>query len=69
MKTALTIIQIILCIILSTLIFLQSKGDNESNNILSEAISERRGWEKIIFNSTLFVMLMFLLSSITQSLI
>lgn len=69
MNTALTIIQIILCVSLSTLIFLQSKGSNENNNILSETSSQRRGWEKILFNLTLFTILLFLISSIIQSLI
>lgn len=69
MKTALTIFQIIICIALSALIFLQSKGSNENNNILSETSSERRGWEKILFNLTLFIILLFLISSIVQTLI
>lgn len=67
MKTALTIIQIILSIVLTTLIFLQAKGQNESNsNILSDSGSMRRGWEKFIFNLTLFVTFLFLISSIIQ---
>jgi len=69
MKTTLVIFQIIICISLSALIFLQSKGSNENNNILSETTSERRGWEKILFNLTLFTILLFLISSIVQSLI
>jgi len=69
MNIALIIIQIILCISLSTLIFLQSKGSNENSNILSESNSQRRGWEKILFNLTLFNILLFLISSIVQSLI
>ncbi len=69
MKTALTIFQILICVTLSTLIFLQSKGSDENNNILSESTSERRGWEKIMFNLTLFTILLFLVSSIVQSLI
>jgi protein translocase SecG subunit len=69
MKTALTVFQIIICIALSALIFLQSKGSNENNNILSETTSERRGWEKILFNLTLFIILLFLISSIVQTMI
>jgi len=69
MNTALTIIQIILCLLLSGLIFMQSKGSSENNNILSETTSQRRGWEKILFNLTLFIILLFLISSIIQSLI
>lgn len=67
MKIALSIIQIALSIILSALIFLQAKGQNESNsNILSDTGSERRGWEKFIFNLTVFITILFLISSITQ---
>jgi len=69
MKIALTVFQIILCIVLSALIFLQSKGNNENNNILSETTSERRGWEKILFNLTLFTIFLFLVSSIVQSML
>lgn len=69
MKTALIVFQIVICIVLSALIFLQSKGSNENNNILSETTSERRGWEKILFNLTLFIILLFLISSIVQTLI
>lgn len=67
MKIALTIIQIILSISLTALIFLQAKGTNESNsNILSDSGAQRRGWEKFIFNLTLFVTFLFLVSSIVQ---
>jgi protein translocase SecG subunit len=69
MKITLIIIQILLCILASTLIFLQSKGDSENNNILSETNSERRGWEKILFRLTIFTIFLFLVSSIVQSLI
>jgi protein translocase SecG subunit len=66
MKITLTIIQIILCLVLSALIFLQSKGANENSNILSESSTQRRGWEKILFNLTLFIIFLFLISSIIQ---
>ncbi len=69
MNTSLTIIQIILCLLLSSLIFMQSKGSTENNNILSETVSQRRGWEKILFNLTLVTILLFLISSVIQSLI
>jgi len=70
MKTTLTIIQIVLSILLSTLIFLQSNGDTESrSNILSSTTVEKRGWEKIMFNFTIFVIILFLVSSIIQTLI
>jgi len=67
MKTALSVIQIILSIFLSALIFLQAKGANESNsNILPSNVGERRGWEKFIFNLTIFITILFLISSIVQ---
>ena len=45
MKTALVIIQIVLSILLSALIFLQSNGDTESrSNILSTTTVEKRCW-------------------------
>lgn len=67
MKITLTIIQIILSIILTILIFLQAKGQNEGNsNILSDNGTQKRGWEKFIFNLTLFITFIFLISSIIQ---
>lgn len=70
MKTALIIIQIILSLVLATLIFLQSNGDSESrSNIMSTTNFEKRGWEKVIFNITIAVIVLFLISSIIQTLI
>ncbi|MBP6989809.1 preprotein translocase subunit SecG [Candidatus Shapirobacteria bacterium] len=69
MKLTLTIIQIILSISLCVFIFLQSKGDSENSNILSESNFQRRGWEKILFNLTVFFIFLFLLSSVIQFLI
>jgi protein translocase SecG subunit len=70
MKTILTIIQIILSLTLATLIFLQSNGDTESQtNLMSNSVPEKRGWEKIIFNFTIFIIVIFLISSIIQTLI
>lgn len=66
MKITLTIIQIFLSLILCTLIFIQSKGDMENSNLLSEAAPERRGWEKIIFQATILVIFLFLISSLAQ---
>lgn len=68
MKTALIIVQIILSIILTTLIFLQSNGDSESNSITSTNV-QKRGWEKVVFDFTIFVVVLFLVSSIIQTLI
>jgi len=70
MKTTLIIIQIVLSILLSTLIFLQSNGDTESqSNILSSTTVEKRGWEKIMFNFTILIIALFLISSIIQTLL
>jgi len=70
MKTALIIVQIILSIIITALIYLQSNGDIDSrSNIMSAVSSEKRGWEKVMFNLTIIVLTLFLLSSIIQTLI
>ena len=67
MKIAVTIIQIILSISLSVLIFLQSNDDSEGrSNIMSSVSFEKRGWEKVIFYITLFVLVVFLAISIIQ---
>jgi len=67
MNIVLSTIQIILSLILSTLIFLQAQGRNENNsNILSSSGSEKRGWEKMMFNLTIFITFLFLISSIAQ---
>lgn len=68
MKTALTIIQIILSVILSVLIFLQSNDDADSrSNIMSSGNFQKRGWEKIIFYITIIVLILFIISSIIQT--
>ena len=68
MKTALTVIQIILSVILSILIFLQANDDSESrSNIMSSVSFEKRGWERIIFYFTIVVLILFLISSIIQT--
>lgn len=70
MKITLTIVQIILSLTLATLIFLQSNGDTESRtNLMSNSVPEKRGWEKVIFNFTIFIIVLFLISSIIQTLI
>lgn len=68
MKTILTVIQIILSLLLAGLIFLQSSGDSESrSNILSASVVEKRGWEKVVFNFTIVIVVLFLISSIIQT--
>lgn len=69
MKTALVIIQIILAIALSGLIFLQSAGEDDSKSNLMSQPPEKRGWEKVIFNTTIFMIIVFIASSIIQTLI
>ena len=68
MKTILTIVQIILSIVLSVLIFLQSTDDSESrSNIMSDSGFQKRGWEKIIFYITIIILILFIISSIIQT--
>ena len=67
MKTILIIVQIILSIVLTVLIFFQSNGDTESNSMSTNV--QKRGWEKVVFNFTIFVVVLFLISSIIQTLI
>jgi protein translocase SecG subunit len=68
MKIALTVFQIILSVLLSVLIFLQSNDDSESrSNIMSSVSFEKRGWEKIIFYVTIVVLVLFIISSIIQT--
>ena len=68
MKTTLAIIQIILSLVLAALIFLQSTGDSESRS-MNSVTTEKRGWEKVIFNFTIFCIVLFIISSIAQTLI
>jgi len=70
MKTTLAIIQIILSLGLAALIFFQSNGDTESrSNIMSAVSTEKRGWEKVMFNFTILIIILFIISSIIQTLI
>ncbi|HEX8923559.1 MAG TPA: preprotein translocase subunit SecG [Patescibacteria group bacterium] len=70
MKTALVIFQIIISVILTALIFLQSNGDTESqSNLLSTVNFEKRGWEKFVFSLTIGILAVFLLSSLILTLV
>jgi protein translocase SecG subunit len=69
MKTIFIIVQIILSIILAVLVFLQTNGDSESRSNIMSQPPEKRGWEKIMFNLTIFVIVIFIISSIIQTLI
>lgn len=69
MKIGLSIFQIILSLVLCILIFLQSNDDDSRSNIMSSTTFQKRGWERIIFFITLFVLVLFLISSIIQTII
>jgi protein translocase SecG subunit len=70
MNIAVNIIQIILAISVISLIFLQSPGDSESrSNILSTTSYQKRGWEKVTFTITIVASILFILSSLIQTLL
>lgn len=70
MKIALTVIQIILSVALSVLIFLQANDDSDGRgNIMSTVNFQKRGWEKVIFSITIIVLVLFIISSIIQTII
>jgi protein translocase SecG subunit len=70
MKIFLVVVQILLSVVLTVLIFLQSHGDTDSrSNLMSAVKYEKRGWEKVMFNFTIFILALFLISSIVQTLI
>lgn len=68
MKIALLIIQILVSIGLSTLILLQAKGVGLGRAFGGggEFYKSRRGVEKIIFQATIVVAILFLVSSIAN---
>jgi len=68
MKTTMLIFQIILSVLLTSLIFLQNNGDNDGRgNLMSSTNNEKRGWEKVMFNFTLFIFVAFIISSMVQA--
>jgi len=69
MKTLLTIIQIILAISLTILIFFQSGSEESNSNLINTSSYEKRGWEKVMFNLTIVLLVIFLVSSIIQTII
>jgi len=70
MKNILSVTQIILSLTLIALIFLQANNSNDSrSNFISDTNVEKRGWEKIIFNLTLVILALFIVSSIIQILL
>ena len=70
MVTFLTVFQIFLSITIIVLVFLQPSNESESrSNILSSVTFEKRGWEKVMFNLTIISVILFLFSSIIQTLL
>ena len=70
MKTALIIFQIVLSVVLSLLIFLQPNDESNSRgNIMSTVNYQKRGWEKTLFYLTIITLVLFLISSIIQTII
>jgi protein translocase SecG subunit len=67
MKTLLIIIQIILSISLTILIFFQSGSEESNSNLINTTTHEKRGWEKVMFNLTIILLVVFLISSIVQT--
>jgi protein translocase SecG subunit len=70
MSAFLTVFQIIISLLVITLVFLQSSGESESrSNILSSVTFQKRGWEKVMFYITVIAVILFLISSIIQTLL
>ncbi|MBU1088438.1 preprotein translocase subunit SecG [Patescibacteria group bacterium] len=68
MKNILTIIQIVLSILLTSLVFLQNNSNqNSQSNIIAPIQNQKRGWEKMIFIFTITTIMLFLISSIIQT--
>lgn len=69
-KTIFLIFQIIFAVLLSGLILLQAKGSGLGNPLGKlNLYSTKRGVEKLIFNLTIAVAVLFFLSSLAQLLI
>ena len=67
MKSILSVTQIVLSLALIALIFIQANNSDDSkSNFISDTNVEKRGWEKIIFNLTLIILTLFVISSIIQ---
>ena len=67
MQTFLVITQIILSLLLTVLIFLQAPADSDGrSNLMSTVNFEKRGWEKVMFNFTIIVLIAFIISSLIQ---
>lgn len=71
MKNFITILQIVISVILLVLILLQSKGTGLSTAFGGggEIYRTKRGVEKILYISTIFVTILFFLSSLISILV
>ncbi|MBC8078694.1 MAG: preprotein translocase subunit SecG [Chloroflexales bacterium] len=68
MENALYIAQIILALVLTGLVMLQTRAQGMQNRDSSSIYRTRRGLEKTLFQATIAVSVMFLLLSIVNSL-
>ncbi len=48
------------------MIFLQATGENDQKSNLLATNSGKRGWDKILFNLTIFTLVLFVISSVVQ---
>jgi len=64
MKNSFLIFQIILAVLVSILVFLQSKGSGLSKSIVSKAYHTNRGLEIVMFRLTIFFVVLFVIISI-----
>jgi preprotein translocase subunit SecG len=68
MRVGLTIVQVIICAVLIGLIILQAKGVGLGSSFggSGEFYQSRRGVEKIVFNLTIIVSIVFLVVSVLR---
>lgn len=67
MQTFLIITQIVLSVLITVLIFLQAPADSDGrSNLMSTVNFEKRGWEKVMFNFTIIILIAFIASSLIQ---
>lgn len=64
MKNTIYLLQIVLAILVSILVFLQSKGSGLSKSVGTSSYHSRRGLEKIMFKITIFLVVFFVVLSI-----
>lgn len=64
MKNSLMVVQIILAVLVSFLIFMQSKGSGLSKSIVSKTYHTNRGLEIVMFRLTIIIVVIFVLASV-----